>query len=418
MNASSAPAVVIVDAYASSRCLAPLFRARGHDCVHVQSTPDIPPNYARGYRPDDFAAHIVHHGDLTETLRALSAHRPIALIPGVERAVPLADALSEQLGLPSNGTALSPARRDKYRMIETVRAAGVPAVEQLRTTDLDELLGWYEKTGGGRVVLKPVSSAGSDGVFFCSGAEEVSAAFRSLHGSTSVLGQKNEAVLAQEYLVGHEYIVNTVSRDGVHRVSDIWKMHTLGANGVAELAAGAELLPRRGPEQDLLVDHTVRVLDALGIAHGPAHTELKLTPDGVRLVETGARVCGADVHVPVTAALGTSQLDLTVEAGTDPDAFLAGADDDYRVARHARIVNMVAPRGGTLRSYPRLAELRALDSFHDVLFRTRPGDTVHPSTDDWTFPLRVYLLHETEATVARDALTTRYLDGDGFYELA
>ncbi|MFR9795359.1 ATP-grasp domain-containing protein [Streptomyces sp. MS06] len=416
MNAAGNPVVAIVDAYASSRCLAPLFRARGYDCVHVQSTPTIPANYARGYRPDDFSGHLVHHGDLSETLRALSAYRPVALVPGVERAVLLADALSEQLGLPSNGTALSPARRDKYRMIETVRAAGVPAVEQIHTADPDELLRWYEKTGG-RVVLKPVSSAGSDGVHFCTGPEEVRAAFRTLHGTTSVLGQENDAVLAQEYLVGHEYIVNTVSHGGTHRVSDIWKMHTLSANGVAELAAGAELLPRRGPEQDSLVEHTFAVLDALGIAHGPAHTELKLTPDGARLVETGARVCGADVHVPVTAALGTSQLDLTVEACTDPEAFLAGAREDYRVGRHARIVNMVAPRGGVLRSYPRLAELRALDSFHDVLFRAHPGDTVHPSTDDWTFPLRVYLLHEVAATVARDALTTRYLDGDGFYEL-
>ncbi|MGW5637583.1 ATP-grasp domain-containing protein [Streptomyces sp. NPDC003832] len=418
MNAASAPVVVIVDAYASARCLAPLFRRRGHTCVHLQSTPDIPANYARGYRPEDFDAHLVHRGDLDETLRELSAHRPVALVAGVERAVLLADALGERLGLPSNGTALSPARRDKYRMIETVRAAGLPAVEQLHTADRDELLRWYEKVDGGRVVLKPVSSAGSDGVFYCSGAEEVEAAFQDLHGTTSVLGQSNDAVLAQEYLVGHEYIVNTVSRDGVHRVSDIWRMHTLSANGVAELAAGAELLTRRGPEQDSLVEHTFRVLDALGIAHGPAHTELKLTPNGPRLVETGARVCGADVHVPVTAALGTSQLDLTVDACTDPDAFRAAADEDYRVGRHARIVNMVAPRGGTLKSYPRLAELRALDSFHDVLFRAHPGDTVHPSTDDWTFPMRVYLLHEIAATVARDALTTRYLDGEGFYELA
>ncbi|MFJ8883325.1 ATP-grasp domain-containing protein [Streptomyces sp. NPDC102402] len=417
MNTASPPAIVIVDAYASARCLAPLFRARGYDCVHVQSTPDIPRNYVRGFRAEDFSANLVHHGDVSETLRSLRAHRPLAIVPGVERAVLLADTLSEQLDLPSNGTALSSARRDKFRMIETVRAAGVPAVEQIHTADLDEVLRWHEKTGGGRVVLKPVSSTGSDGIFFCSDAEAVEAAFRSLHGTTSVLGQENKAVLAQEYLVGDEYIVNTVSRDGTHRVSDIWKMHTLSANGVAELAAGAELLPRRGPEQDALVEHTFQVLDALGIAHGPAHTELKLTPKGPRLVETGARVCGADVHVPVTAALGTSQLDLTVDAWTGPETFLAAAGEDYRIGRHARIVNMVAPRGGMLRSYPRLTELRELDSFHDVLFRTHPGDAVHPSVDDWTFPLRVYLLHEIASTVARDALTTRYLDGDGFYEL-
>ncbi|MEU8772366.1 ATP-grasp domain-containing protein [Streptomyces sp. NPDC048606] len=408
--------VVIVDAYASARCLAPLFRARGHTCVHVQSTPTIPAAYAQSFRPGDFVANVVHDGDLDRTLAALAAHAPRALVPGIERAVVLADRLGEALGLPTNGTALSAARRDKYRMIETVKEAGVPGTEQVLAHDLDTLLRWYEKDRG-RVVLKPVSSAGSDGVHFCDDEREVRAAFEALIGSTSALGQDNHAVLAQEYLVGSEYIVNTVSLHGRHRVTDIWKMHHLSANGVRDLPAGAELMTRHGEEQDLLVAHTELVLDALGIRNGPAHTELKLTPAGPRLVETGTRVCGADVHVPVEAAIGESQLDWTVDACTDPERFERRRGEPYEVLRHARIVNMVAPVAGELRSYPRMAELRALESFHDVLFRVTPGNPVRASVDDWTFPLRVYLLHETASTVARDALTTRYMDGPGFYEI-
>ncbi|MGW1779982.1 ATP-grasp domain-containing protein [Streptomyces sp. NPDC002143] len=409
--------VVIVDAYASARCLAPLFRARGVSCVHVQSTPEIPEAYAASYRPADFSAHIVHRGDVSDTVAAVAEHAPVALLAGVERAVLLADAIGEKLGLPANGTLLSRARRDKYLMIETVRAAGVPAVDQILARDLDTLLDWYARTGGGRAVLKPVSSAGSDGVHFCNDADQVRAAYHALIGTDSALGQRNHDVLAQEYLVGSEYIVNTVSRDGRHHVCDLWKMHHLGANGVQDLPAGAELLPSRGPEQDLLVEHTLRVLDALGIRNGPAHTELKLTPHGPRLVETGARVCGADVHVPTAAALGESQLDWTVDACVDPERFLARCATDYEVIRHARIVNMVSPAAGTLADYPKLPELRSLESFHDVLYRVRPGAAISRSVDDWTFPLRVYLLHETASTVARDALTTRYLDGQGFYDI-
>ncbi|WP_306184320.1 ATP-grasp domain-containing protein [Streptomyces sp. MK5] len=409
--------VVVVDAFASARCLAPLFRERGVDCIHVQSTPTVPAVYAASFRPDDFTVNIVHDQDVTATAAALAPYAPIGLLPGIERAVMLADELSERLGLPTNGTALSPARRDKFQMTETVRKAGVPATEQLLATDLDTLLDWYGRNPG-RVVLKPVSSAGNDGVFFCDSAEDVRAAFGKLIGGRSVLGQENRAVLAQEYLVGNEYIVNTVSLHGRHRVTDIWKMHHLSANGVRDLPAGAELLPRRGAEQDALVEHTLLVLDALGIRNGPAHSELKLTEKGPRLVETGARVCGADVHVPTGAAIGESQLDWTVDAYADPERFLGRWNTDYEPARHARIVNMVSPVEGRLARYPKLAELKALESFHDCVFRVTPGDPISRSVDDWTFPLRVFLAHESESAVARDCVSARYLDGPGFYEIA
>ncbi|MGW3074703.1 hypothetical protein [Kitasatospora sp. NPDC001132] len=69
----------------------------------------------------------------------------------------LADDLSERLGLASNGTALSSARRDKYVQIETIKAQGVPGMRQLRTDDEAELLAWHEKVGG-TVVVKPLRS--------------------------------------------------------------------------------------------------------------------------------------------------------------------------------------------------------------------------------------------------------------------
>ena len=410
------PTVVIADAYASARCLAPLFRARGVDCIHLQSTPTIPGVYVTSFQPADFVATIVHDADLDATAAAVATYAPIGLLPGIERAVMLADELTEKLGLPTNGTALSVARRNKYLMIETVRRAGIPGTQQLLATDPQTLLDWYREHPG-RVVLKPLSSAGNDCVFFCDTADEVRSAFGKLIGTRSVLGQENRAVLAQEYLVGNEYIVNTVSLRGRHQVTDIWKMHHLSANGVRDLPAGAELLPRHGAEQDELVRHTLLVLDALGIRNGPAHTELKLTPKGARLVETGARVCGADVHVPAGAAIGESQLDWTVDAYADPDRFLRRWDTGYELIKHARIVNMVSPVGGVLAGYPRMAELRGLESFHDAIFRVKPGHPISPAVDDWTFPLRVFLVHETESAVARDCVSARYLDGPGFYDI-
>ncbi|MEV4625690.1 ATP-grasp domain-containing protein [Micromonospora sp. NPDC049523] len=408
--------VAIVDAYSSARFLAPIFREQGYDCVHVRSADAVNPAYQRSYRAGDFVAEIVHAGDVAETAQAVARYEPVCLIPGIESGVELADVLSETLGLRTNGTELSSARRDKFRMMEAVKAAGVPATEQILVTDLDALLDWQGKIDG-HVVLKPVRSAGNDGIHFCADAQQVRAAFHALIGTDSALGTQNRAVLAQEYLVGAEYIVNTVSLDGRRHVTDVWKMHHISANGVRDLGASAQLLPRHGPESDPLVDYTFKVLDALGLQHGPAHTELKLTPNGPRLIETAARACGADLHIPVQEALGESQMEWTVDAYVNPDRFRERWEAGYELSRHAGLVNMISPSSGTLRGYPKMAELRALESFQDILLNVQPGGRIHRSVDDWTYPMRVYLVHETESTVLHDILTARYLDGDGFYDV-
>ncbi len=413
---SHRPVVAIVDAFSTASHLAPLFHARGYDCLHVQSLEQPPVVFGASFRPGDFLATVIHRGSATETLAALAPYAPVALLAGAEIGVELADVLSEALGLRTNGTALSSARRDKFRMGEAVKAAGVPAADQILATDLDALLSWYGETDR-TVVLKPVRSALNDGVSFCSTAREVRTAFESLVGVDSALGLRNDAVVAQEYLVGAEYYVNTVSLDGKHYVCDLWKTQHLGVNGVRDLLGGSALMVRRGPEQDLLTEYAFSVLDALGVRNGPAHTELKLTPHGPRLVETGARVCGAMLPLLTRAAIGESQLEWTVLAYTDPEAFEARRHTEYEVARHAVCVNMVAPEAGKLVAYPKLADLRALESFHDVLLKVRPGEEISRTVNDLTYPMLVHLLHEVEGVVTHDYMTARHLDGEGFYDV-
>lgn len=413
----SAPVVAIVDAYSTARYFAPLLTSRGFTCVHVQSTPQVPQIYAWSFRPDQFATRVVHGRDLSTTVAELAALRPVAVLAGIESGVELADQLSEALGLRSNGTALSTARRDKVAMAETVARAGLPVAAQARCRDRDELLTWYERNGGGLVVVKPVKSAGNDGVFFCADEKEVLAAFDALLGTDSALGLRNEAVLAQEYLLGVEHYVNTVSLDGVHYVTDIHSTRHLSVNGVRDLLGGSHLLPRRGPAQDALAEYTFGVLDALGVRHGPAHTELKLTADGPRLVETAARICGADLPVLVGTAIGQSQLEWTVDAYTDPQRFVARSGQDYRIDRHAICVNMISPRSGTLRGLPKLAELQRLESYHDTLLRVEIGEQITRTTNDFSYPMLVHLLHESPAALRRDYATARWLDGEGFYDI-
>src|SRR5690349_15346058 len=172
------PVIAMVDVYAPTLQLAREFIRAGYGVVRVQSTVDVPRFY-RGFATDEFTDNIVHQGSLTDTAEAVAKHEPVAVITGGETGVELADQLSEALGLPTNGTALSEARRNKYVQIETIKAAGLRGARQLLVTNAAELAEWHRAIGS-RIVVKPLRSAGNDGVSVCATPAESVAAFRAI----------------------------------------------------------------------------------------------------------------------------------------------------------------------------------------------------------------------------------------------
>ncbi|HUY44116.1 MAG TPA: ATP-grasp domain-containing protein [Streptosporangiaceae bacterium] len=405
-----------MDDYAHTRRLAPYFREAGYSCIRVQSTAEVPAVFLPNFSLDGYVVNIVHTGSVEKTLRELARHRPVAVVAGSEIGVELADALSEGLGLATNGTALSAARRDKGTMIDTITAAGLPAAAQLRVSSEDGLRSWHERIGG-RIVVKPVRSAGSKGVYFCDSADEAVTAYRTLLGETDLFGQPNESIVAQEYLPGTEYVVNTVSRAGRHHVCDMWRTVRADVNGVLDKLAAFYVIPREGAVQDQLVSYGCQVLDAIGIQYGPAHIEIKITPDGHRLVEIAARMSGMDNPYYAELSLGESQLNWTVDAYVNPGRFDRHYQDGYQIHQFFASVCMLSPYSGTLRSYPYLSEVKRLESLHELQMAVKPGDPIIRSVNDATHPLIVNLRHPVEEVVVRDMQTLRYFDGYAFYDV-
>ncbi|MGW7282687.1 ATP-grasp domain-containing protein [Streptomyces sp. NPDC054844] len=410
------PAVAVVDGFGSAARLAKAFDAAGHDCVRVQSTVDIPAHYRSELDLGLYAGNLVHTGDVEATAELLAAYRPVAVIAGAEQGVELADALCEAAGLPGNGTALSHARRTKDLQTRTVAAAGLPTARQLTVDDAGQLEAWHARLGG-RVVVKPTRSARNDGVSVCDTPSESVAAYQRVRHAVNDFGLRNKGVVAQEYLNGTEFVVNTVSRDGRHRVTDTWRYQKIDVNGVRDRINGILSLPPSDPRWSRLRDYALSVLDALGIAHGPAHLEIIMTADGPRLVELGARLCGADVARYAVLATGESQIDRTVQAYTHPEAFLGDVDTPYRRDAHAAMAFLASPLEGCLRSYPLLGQVERLDSYQGMTLRVTPGQHLRRTVDDGTEPLAVGLAHAEAATVEKDFQTVCYLDGYGFYEL-
>ncbi|WP_217510246.1 ATP-grasp domain-containing protein [Streptomyces vilmorinianum] len=409
--------VVMVDVYAPTLRLARAFQEEGHPVVRVQSTPEVPPVYRSSFRTEEFADDIVHYGAFETTLAAVAAHRPAAVLTGGELGVELADRLSAALGLATNGTRLSAARRHKHTQIETIKAAGLPGTRQHLAVSARYAADWHRELGG-RAVVKPVRSAGNDHVSFCASPEETAAAYEKIMAATNIFSFRNEGVVVQEHLEGTEYVVNTVSRDGRHRCTDVWRYMKISANGVTDRISAAVSTHPGSAERARLVEYGFDVLDALEVRHGPAHLEIMLTPDGPRLVEAGIRLCGADAAYFARLAAGESQIERTVDAYLRPERFLATVGDAHRVERHVAMAYLTSPVSGTLAGYPLLPQVEALESFHNVHIAVPEGGRLPLTVDDTTEPMMIGLAHASEHVLARDLNTVHYLDGAGFYRLA
>jgi biotin carboxylase len=396
-----ASSLVIVDAYSSGSLYAPA--ARDSDRyqylrrVHVQSTADPPSFLIKSFVAEDFDRRIVHTGDLKQTLDAVLADGPAAIIPGTETGVELADALATLTGTPSNGVTRSSARRNKYQMIEAVRSAGLNVADQMATDSLLLLLNWVESHGLDRVVLKPLRSAGLDHVIFCQTRDDIRTAFGTIFGERNKLGEINTAVLAQSVLEGNEYIVDTVSSAGRHHVTDIWRYKRSTANGRTVYDRG-DLLRGSGPIERRLSQYVFRVLDTLGIRYGPAHAEVMLTGAGPVLVEIGARPCGAGVPRVCRRCVGYSQIDLGLDAYLAPAEFLEATRLPYHARELAMGMYFISNKEGRIEAAPGLDRVAALpDHFRTAALGKR--DQLQKTVDMITSPGIVEFVHTDETVL-------------------
>ncbi|HEY2577319.1 MAG TPA: ATP-grasp domain-containing protein [Streptosporangiaceae bacterium] len=410
----SAPPVkcAVVDAYGAGRLLPAALCRYGVDYLHVRSQF---PDTNLSYLPSDFTLEIQHHGDVRETAAELRRHGVTTVAAAAESGVLLANELSAALGTPGNGMRCPEARRNKFAMHQAVRAAGLASAGSIESSSADAILDWAAERGRWPVVLKPVASAGTDNVIFCDSAEAVAAAHAKISASTDRYGRANPTVLAQQFLVGEEHYVNTVSHEGVHQIIEVWHYCKRPVPGGRSINDFDDLLPRNDPGARRVAGYALSVLDALEIRNGAAHTEVMLTDDGPVLVECGARLGGGQMPDALSRCVGTNQIDSLALSIARPGEFLRQARRPYRLLSHLRCVNLISETDGVVPPAGGWAAVRALGSFAGLLLSLPEGSPVPRTIDLATCPGAVYLTSDDPAIIEADTERLRELDRTGLY---
>ena len=245
---------------------------------------------APGFRYADRRA-IVSLDDEPALERLAEAERVQGVIaPGIDWAVGPAARIAARFGLPhpiSPETAVLSS--SKLRQRERLAQAGVPQTRWKIVTEPDDEFGFP-------CVVKPPDRQGRRGLALVRSREELEAAVReALRASRSGL------CLVEELAQGPEVTVTAFSRRGVFRPLTVMDRLPL-----------AHLWPsHRGEWATAVAERAAR---ALGIEEGPSSTQLRVGPEGPRVVELGARLGGGHDAELCEAALGIDLNGLALSA--------------------------------------------------------------------------------------------------------
>lgn len=238
---------------------------------------------------------------LTAAVAAVGEHLgPVHCVLGTleHLQVPLA-LVRERLGIDGMGPAAAENFRDKARMKDVLRAAGLPCARHRLLAADDDVWSFVAEVGY-PIVVKPPAGAGAKATF---SVEDEATLKDVLRRHPPRPGQP---MLAEEFIQGEEHSFDGVSIDG----KLVW--HSLTHYSPAPLDAVKNpwiqwcvLLPREvdDPRYDDIRREAASSLDALGMVTGVSHLEWFRRGDGsIAISEVGARPGGAQISKLISYA--------------------------------------------------------------------------------------------------------------------
>ncbi len=217
--------------------------------------------------------------------------------PGADWPVGIAARIAERLGLPHPIDAQTASlATTKSRQRERFAAAGV---EQPRVFGQGEPPSYP-------CVVKAPDRQGQRGLTLVRGASELEAAV-----AAAVAESRSGSYLAEELVDGPEVTVNAFSVDG--QFVPLTVTDRLTADPPACGVALALAWPC-AHDAAVAAGAACRAAEALGIRDGPTYTQLRLGPDGPRVIELAARLGGGHDAELVETALGVALNGLAIDA--------------------------------------------------------------------------------------------------------
>ncbi|MGW1835168.1 ATP-grasp domain-containing protein [Streptomyces sp. NPDC002067] len=311
--------------------------------------------------------------------------------------LPAVARIAGRLGLPGPGpeAVANACRKDATRRV--LRDAGVPGPRFAVHEEWADIAGAAREIGY-PLVAKPVDLCAGMYVRRVDDEAQLAGLHRTLADvPVNARGQRRAPViLLEELLDGPEVSVETVSYEGTVHVVGVTDKSVGGAPAFIE--TGHMFPAALTPEDAEAAERTARhALKALGLADGVvAHTEIKLTSGGPRVVEVNPRPAGNRITELIRHVTGIDLAAICVEVALGRRPGLRRTDTGLRSAAIGFLVPQTAGTlqaldGGGLRDAPGVLEVQFADpgktvkaagSNNEYLGHVMAGDADGPGARD------------------------------------
>ena len=405
--------VVIVDPYSSGALLPAAFRKKNIECIAVHTQDPSESAFSKSFIKSDFKHSLTAtHESISSLGEKLNAENPLAILPGIDSGVTLADQLSTHLKLVATNTKdQQEARRNKDVMQACIAKAGLRHIKSDAIESYKQAEHWIKENTQLPVVIKPQNSGGSNGVKKCETLDDVKVAIESLIDQQNIFGLVNKQLVIQEFLEGDEFCVDSVSCQGTHYVTNVGKYFTEELKGSFVFKMIDYSYPLSGDISTTLTTYCKAALDALGIVYGASHCEIMLTNDGPVMIETGARMHGGkNPPLLVERCSNHALVDLVVDSYVDFESFKQRIKKPASYKAYGAGVFFINKKIGTVLSLPALETINKLPSLFAIDQFVNVGDEVTLTTDLYTSPLWVYIANDNLDQFKQDLSTLNHIN--------
>ncbi len=370
----------------------------------------------------DKADYIDEDEDFDTFIEKLKKYDIKFVFAGSEYGVNLADRIVKALGLRGNDYDTIGMRTTKAGMFEALGKAGVRRIETKVVTCEDDIVKFWKDNDLDTCVLKFSESAATVGLKICGSLEEAIEHYKMMLVTPDGFGRVGGEILIQEFIGGTEYIVDSLSCNGKHMITDIWVYSKIRADDGTLAYDYAKLVKDLEPGHTQMVQYMYSVLDAVDMKWGLCHSEVKIDKKGPVLIEVNARPIGlAMTAAYLDECLGYHLTDMAVDVYLEPKRFERLEHRIYNPPKYALMKLMIVPEDivGSLRPVFEFSNM--IRSTREVLFFGNEGVEHYGRTVDLdSSPLTIKMINEDYGELMKDYETVRTVESryfDIFYTL-
>lgn len=254
---------------------------------------------------------------------------------------------------------------DKFEMRNVLKKNNVPIPMFFHTNNFDEFCK-IVKDIPIPYIVKPSDNSGSRGIFKVANKENN---LKEIYEYVTKNSRKGW-ILVEEYMDGPEVSVEAITYNGVTNIIAITDKLTTGSPYFVEMGH-SQYSKHSKKIQEEIKKITKMAIDAVGIINGPSHTEIKITKEGPKIVEIGARLGGDNINthlVPLSTGINIVRESLKIAMGEEPLI-------DFKYNKGSAI-RYISSNSGIINNIGNIEDLRKQDGVIVIHIDKKKGELV------------------------------------------